>query len=379
MAARADTATDKILRLMWHGGEWSKRGLSEATGLSLASCNLVLNELARAGAVIGIKQSNGHAGRNSLLWRIDEQHSPVLCVRVELASNESRGGSSAAAQRAMSNGPVEDARSNEPRPPEESDGQPPSDNAASDCSTEDARSGNACWHVSLDVVSVLGNVQAHHEETLDTVTPENLIELIKAQLASHKTVAQLALGVPGNIAGDEILDCDAPTLEGHRTMRELRALGLPCLAINDVHAMAYGYYRSLGNDDEVVSVAFFPEDVMPGMATVYQGTVLEGASGMAGMLGFAPLAEGTAGVRAAWHGMQGRVLAARSLASLVCAVNPSAILCSGSLLDATAIDDIAAQLAEWIPASHLPRLVWRNDLGEMYLQGLLGRALEERL
>lgn len=312
-----------VRRALWRGGEWSKRQLAEQTGLSIATCNLVLNELAAAGEVAGVKHSNGRAGRNSLLYRVDERHNPVLCLRVELVEGERV--------------------------------------------------------LLIDVLGVLGGVIERAEERYAELAPATLAARIAQLHAAYPEVDQVSVGIPGNFVRGEIIHCDVPELEGNELPRRIRELGLGCIVGNDAQFMAYGYYRSLGNDDEVVALAYFPEGVMPGMATVYKGVVLEGASSFAGMLGFAPLGDDVAGRRELWVGEQGCELAARSVAALVTAVNPGSILCSGSLIDAEATEAVAARIAAWIPPQHLPRLQYRESLEDVYLRGLLERALDARI
>lgn len=321
--AQQGAGTAAVRRALWRGGEWSKRQLAEQTGLSVATCNLMLNELAKTGEVVGVKYSNGRAGRNSLLYRVDERHSPVLCLRVELVAGERI--------------------------------------------------------LLIDVLGVLGGVIERMEEHYAELDPAGLAARIVELRAAYPGVAQVSIGIPGNFVKGEIIHCDVPELEGGELPERVRALGLDCVLGNDVQFMAYGYYRSLGNDDEVVTLAFFPEGVMPGMATVYKGVVLEGASSFAGMLGFAPLGDDVAGRREIWVGEQGRELAARSVAAVVAAVNPWRVLCSGSLIDAETTEAMAERIAAWIPCQHLPRLQYRESLEDVYLRGLLERALDARV
>lgn len=321
--AGATSSVGSIRRALWRGGAWTKRQISEETGVSPAMSSLVLNELARTGEVIGVPRRNGRAGRAGLAYHVDERHAPVLCLRVELA----QGG----------------------------------------------------WLLTGETVSVLGTVLDRRTETCGEVGPQAVEALARACLAAHPGTVEISLGIPGNIVGEAVLSCDAPALDGAEMLERLRALGHPLLAFNDAHAMALGFYREAGDGAQVVSVAFFPEGVMPGMATVHRGRVLTGASNFAGMLGYVPFADDVPGNRALWTGPRGLDLAARSLAALVAAVNPATILCAGSLVDVGAVERLAARLADWIPAEHLPRLVYREDLDGLYRRGLLSPALERRL
>lgn len=64
--------------------------------------------------------------------------------------------------------------------------------------------------------------------------------------------------------------------------------GLPVHMENDIHYKAYGYYKKEGREDDIVTLCFFPANVLPGTASVYHGTVLKGNNQFAGMVGFLP-------------------------------------------------------------------------------------------
>lgn len=322
----SEASKNAIRRLLWDGRARSKRELAQLTGLSVATCNGALNEMERMGEVAVSERVQGPAGRSTALYRVQEDMGQVLAMRLELSG----------AKRAL---------------------------------------------VS-EVVSVTGRVLARLEETVERVDDEALVHVAACALDRFPGVVQIALGIPGIVQGGVVRDCDAREMDGMHVVSLLEeGTGASVVAGNDMHMKAYGLYRELGIEDEIVTLAYFPHGVRPGTATIYRGEVIEGANSFAGMVGFVPV-EGAEGLRApepASFAAPCPDLVARCLASVIAVINPDLILCAGDLVDADALSGIEALLGEWIPRRYLPRLEYRDDMDACYVRGLAARALDMRL
>lgn len=236
--------------------------------------------------------------------------------------------------------------------------------------------------LSLLVVSVTGRVLTRSEERLGYLDARALVDALEHARAQHPEVVQVSLGVPGIIQGRFVRDCDISELDGAPIVSLVEnALGLATVAGNDMHTTAYGLYRELGIDDEVVTVAYFPEGVRPGTATVYRGVVVEGAGSFAGMVGFVPTERGGRLEAPAPADFTAPCpeLVARCLASVVTVANPDLVLCTGELVDEKTLEEVDGLLASWIPRRYLPQLEYRDNMENGYVRGLVARALDARL
>ena len=81
---------NRIRTLMWRGGEFTKLSVAKATGFSVATSNTLLNELANTGEIIGEKRHLNGVGRGSIVYRINEQFESILCLRIDISSDEIR-------------------------------------------------------------------------------------------------------------------------------------------------------------------------------------------------------------------------------------------------------------------------------------------------
>ena len=79
----------KIRTVMREGKEFTKQELARHTGLSTATCNTLINEMAADGEVTGHKLQLGEVGRSSLAYQLNESYEFTLCVWFEMM-DESR-------------------------------------------------------------------------------------------------------------------------------------------------------------------------------------------------------------------------------------------------------------------------------------------------
>ena len=74
----------QIRKLLISGNSYTKQQVSLQTGLSVASCNTYLNEMAITGEVIGEKQKLNDVGRNAVVYKLNENFESILCIYFEL-------------------------------------------------------------------------------------------------------------------------------------------------------------------------------------------------------------------------------------------------------------------------------------------------------
>ena len=75
---------NQVRRILWQGGQYTKLDISRVTGLSVATCNTLLNELEKAGEVVGQSQRTRDVGRSSIVYRYNEEAECFLGVSYQL-------------------------------------------------------------------------------------------------------------------------------------------------------------------------------------------------------------------------------------------------------------------------------------------------------
>ena len=69
-----------IYRFMLDGKTYTKQQVSAGTGLSVATCNTLLNNMEIQGFVCGVSKKNGEVGRSSVLYQINDEHECYLAI-----------------------------------------------------------------------------------------------------------------------------------------------------------------------------------------------------------------------------------------------------------------------------------------------------------
>ena len=213
MANSSDIRKDnkkKIYRLMLDHQQYTKQQISVKTGLSVATCNTLLNDMtANKVLVTGEEKEFRGVGRSSWLYEIDGEHEHYILV-------------SFAVNQGMRN-------------------------------------------VDYYVVSATGNIIRKECTVCETIDCENVISVIDGLISDCSSMKQIVLGIPGVIDGAEIEFCDIKELEIADIKRKLQEhFKLIVSMENDTHCMAYGYGRKKQQVNEVITLAgFMPFGINP--------------------------------------------------------------------------------------------------------------------
>ena len=73
-----------IRRLLYSGKAYTKQDIALSTGLSVSTCNTLLNELAADGEVIGRKEQLQSIGPRTMIFRANEEYEQILCISFEV-------------------------------------------------------------------------------------------------------------------------------------------------------------------------------------------------------------------------------------------------------------------------------------------------------
>ena len=185
---------EKIYRLMLDHQQYTKQQISVKTGLSVATCNTLLNDMAANKVLVtGEEKEFRGVGRSSWLYEIDDEHEHYILV-------------SFVVNQGMRN-------------------------------------------VDYYVVSATGNIIRKECTVCETIDCENVISVIDGLISDCSSMKQIVLGIPGVIDGAEIEFCDIKELEIADIKRKLQEhFKLIVSMENDMHCMAYGYGKKTAGE-----------------------------------------------------------------------------------------------------------------------------------
>lgn len=316
----------QIHKLLINGNFYTKQQIAMHTGLSVASCNTYLNEMEITGEVIGEKQKLHDVGRNSMVYRLNENFESILCIFFEL---------------------IQGIKS-----------------------------------ITTTVLSPVGNSiyrQVKHFKLLDCTVIE---QEVSAVLERFSNVSQIIVGTPSIAENGVIRHSDIQELENVPLQDILKTkFQLPVYISNDMHHKVYGYYREEQITDKIVTLVNYPSGVLPGTATVHKGVLLTGKNLFAGMVGFLDYGMNRDQQIKNLHRPTAEPLIIQACIALISILNPHKLLFTGDLLQKDDLERIRIACQNFIPKEYMPDFVFLTNTDEYYIKGMYWTAMDikERL
>lgn len=181
---------------MREGKEFTKQELSRYTGLSTATCNTLINEMAADGEVTGHKLQLGEVGRSSLAYQLNESYEFTLCVWFEMM-DESRV-------------------------------------------------------LYLYLLNALGNIAEKRQASFYFLDEACLINEIEQMMQKQKRIRAIMIGTPSLLKEGKISQCDIPELDGCDLVGKLQSrFSVMVHMENDMHYRVYGYYKKNCQQDQI--------------------------------------------------------------------------------------------------------------------------------
>lgn len=289
-------------------GAATKADLAVATGLSIATCGAVLNELSLRHEVLALELEVSRGGRPAQRYAYNPDFFSVLSLYAQ--------GSDAAAQ--------------------------------------------IIWSVN----SATGESLAQGEVRFLPLMLATFYQQIESLLADYPNIKALGVGLPGVVVKGTVATCDITVFAGVAIEQQLRdRFGLYVQVDNDMNYTAWGFYRSsCAGVTAPVAYVFKPDVPCLGCGMVINGQVLQGASQFAGEVSNLPFEH--------LNTLPVAEEMAKVIVSLTAIINPVTIALSGPKISEALIPQLTVLCQQYIPAQHMPELTYRPSMRKDYLQGI---------
>lgn len=312
-----------IRKVLWEGGEHTKQTMAKDTGLSVATCNTLLNELEASGEITGTKAQLNGIGRSTVVYSLNEEYESILCVSFDLNSTDSRV-------------------------------------------------------LTAVVLTMLGNQVYRDAKHLDILTNDDIKDVIKTCISLYPNVSGIMVGTNGVVDNGILRMTDIPEMEGsHISDAVKEAAGdIPCHITYDCQYRAYGAYTSKGFTKGTMTLFYCLKNVVPGSASIINGHVINGRNGFAGMTGYIPFGTDIEHVnRQIAEGKPEGI--AKAIVAIISTINPEEIVFAGNVIDSSYLEKISAAVKEMIPEVFIPRFSIAENYGnDYYLEGMYQKAKE---
>lgn len=310
----------QALRAMRQG---TKSMVAQATGLSVATCGSILNELLGNGELLELGMEEPSGGRPARLYKYNEHFSYVACILI--------------------------------------------------------KAGVKTHSLTYKVANLAGEtIEEGYQEhaRVDLAAVHRLVDQIIGQFPQIRAVG---LGVPGAVHQGVMNTSDIRELVNVPLEASIREKhGVEVIIENDMNLTVYGFYRKQGYEEETsVAVATFIEGSLPGAGLMVNGHIHRGSTRFAGEIAFLPLGMSQEEQfrqlhdRSTFHELAGRMVS-----SLIAVMNPETIALTGSLVGHADVELIRQKCLKSIPEMHMPQLTLLEHPEEDYMYGLITMTLE---
>lgn len=333
--------TDTIKAALKSLGKATKAQISEATGISVATCGKILNELCLNGEVAENSLEQSDYGRPAKSYTYNAWFSLIGCIYIHTDNNQ--------------------------------------------------------LMISSVVSDLLGGVVEEAIEEVTTVNYAVVRERIETLCWRHERINVVSVGISGYMTNGVIDQCNFHDLNG-LALGKMLGNDFPAVKImveNDANAAAYGYYKAnCGNRDTTVAFLFSPDKMLPGtgaaaqahangaMAPVFNlgagivagGRILRGFSGFAGEVMHLPVNLAEYNAKRSVDSYV--VLLSDVVASITAIVNPEILALSGGFITEDIVRAVRERCESMLPPHHMPDIVLRKNIHSDYIKGLIAIALE---
>ncbi|MBD2871112.1 ROK family protein [Paenibacillus arenilitoris] len=305
-------------------GVGTKASIARLTGLSVATCGTILNELLRTGEVTESDPEETSGGRPAKLYRFNADYGCVACLFI--------------------------------------------------------RTEGGIHSIAYAVANLIGEVAEEKTLFFDSIDEGTIYGLLDAVVEQHSSVKAIGIGIPGVVQGGSIGICDVAALAGKPLGPRLKErYGVEITIDNDMNLTVYGFYTGQNFEEQkTFAVVTFPKDHYPGAGFIVDGRILNGTTNFGGEVSYLPFGMSREEqLKLLRSGGDGFVpLVVKTLVSVIAILNPAAIALTGDLLRPDLLQMVSEETMKEIPKAHMPELFIQKDTRQEYVNGLISVTLE---
>ncbi|WP_371381187.1 ROK family protein [Sporomusa aerivorans] len=301
----------------------TKLTIANATGLSVATCGNILNELLERGEVIEADLEQSSGGRPARRFIYNVNYAYIACIYV-------------------------------------------------------AKEGGTCRIIHA-VTNLAGEMIEKDSTEVESINYETIDNLIAKLIGSYGNIRAVGFGIPGIVQNGVIGACDIEELSNILLVSRLKAsYNVNFTVENDMNLTTYGFYKKQNyGDGKTVAVVTFPQDNCAGAGIIVDGHIIKGNTNFAGEVSYLPLdisreeqLQQTSCTESFFPVM------VKIITSIIAVINPETIVITGGLIRSDMLDALAGSCRKIIPCEHMPQIIIREDMQEDYLYGLFSVTLE---
>ncbi|MFE5429676.1 ROK family protein [Peribacillus simplex] len=302
----------------------TKQTISSETGLSVATCGNILNELVESGEVIEVDLEQPSGGRPARRFMYNANYCYVACIYVSYEEGVNK--------------------------------------------------------ITHAVTNLVGEIIEEDSVIVDSVSYESIVSLIDKLVAKYEIIKAIGMGVPAVVCdGDVVGNCDIKELSNLPLQKQLKKLfPIEIIVENDMNLKALGFYRKQNfHNSKSIAVINFPKDNCIGSGIIVDGHIIKGNTNFAGEVSYLPLGLSQDDlIKELEKDDQFLRLAVKIITSIITVINPATIALTGELVRSDMIEEIISGCLKIVPKEHMPEIIVRENIHDDYINGLVSVTIE---
>ncbi|MDD2972699.1 MAG: ROK family protein [Lachnospiraceae bacterium] len=303
----------------------TKNTVAKETGLSVATCNTLLNELARANEIVVVPQEKkpSGAGRPSKTYCVNHNSYTVCCISLFRDQGVNTMG--------------------------------------------------------CRIYNSMNYLVAEKEDVKAPVTYDSIHHMLESLTGEYDNIKIISIGIHGTIDVEgRVQNSCFSSLNGINLIQNIdRDFALPVIIDNQINLITYGFYKQL-EDSTIKNVITLSFDNMKCTAAgfILNGQLLHGKDNAAGDVSLLslPPESSTRGIFRTSTKASAEDVMAKTISTFIQLLNPDIILLTGSGISISLMGILTNACSRYIPEEHMPEFSYTKDSSTHYQTGLLEMA-----
>ena len=307
------------------GKSLTKKEISDNTGLSLATCTVILAELIETNQVTELELAAPNGGRPARRFSINPDFAHILCLYTD------------------NNAPVPGIRSR--------------------------------------VYDIKGTILYEEFKEAAVIAAGNIRSVIGDILLHFPKIKMIGLGIAGITDDNDIIEVsDFTELIGVNLKGLIEnEFGVKTIVENDLYFTSYGFYFLSGRIKPFsLSVSIWPEKRCAGAGSIVDGHILLGSTRFAGEISNLPYPVSKEQQREMLRNNEDiTMFVATYLVCNITIINPDVMYITGRSCKMLSISKLKEICSAFIPERHLPEFYLQMDISEEYMTGIFELTKEK--
>ncbi len=230
--------------------------------------------------------------------------------------------------------------------------------------------------IKYEVSNLLGEQLEQSTMNYEQITFETINDLISGLLSKYDNVKAIGIGVPGvtTVQGN-MVTCDIPEMENIKLKTRLVELyDQEIIVENETHSVVYGFYNGIQerSNKDCFAALIVPEGYHHGVGVIANGELLRGHRHLAGEVSLIPKEITRMQMLEEMISSKDKLISiiVDEITSIIAIINPATLILTGSGINEDMVPIILEKCSEKITEIFLPKFEYKEEDYRAYMEGI---------